>query len=144
MRSKKTSREFNRKDAEEIIMKKAYFSDKAPRPVGPYSQIVESGNLYFLAGQIPLSPEGTMREGDISAQTRQVMENLRGVLEAAGLTMNHIVKTSIFLADINDFDAVNNVYGEYFQEPFPARSTIQAGKLPKGARVEIDAIAAKN
>src|SRR5436309_5266576 len=102
-------------------MKKAHSSNKAPRPVGPYSQIVEVDNLFFLAGQIPLTPEGTMREGDIATQTRQVMENLRGVLEAAGLTTNHIVKTTIFLEDINDFDAVNKVYGEYFQEPFPAR-----------------------
>ena len=124
-------------------MKKAHFSNKAPRPVGPYSQIVEVGNLFFLAGQIPLTPEGTMREGDIATQTRQVMDNLRGVLEAAGLTTNHVVRTTIFLADINDFDAVNKVYGEYFQEPFPARSTVQAGKLPKGARIEIDAIAAR-
>ena len=125
-------------------MKKAHFSNRAPKPVGPYSQIVEVGNLFFLAGQIPLTPEGTMREGDIATQTRQVMENLRGVLEAAGLTTNHVVKTTIFLADINDFEAVNKVYGEYFQEPFPARSTVQAGKLPKGARIEIDAIAAKD
>jgi endoribonuclease L-PSP, putative len=125
-------------------MKKAHFSNQAPRPVGPYSQIVEVGNFFFLAGQIPLTAEGTMREGDIVTQTRQVMENLRGVLEAAGLTTNHVVKTTIFLADINDFDAVNKVYGEYFQEPYPARSTVQAGKLPKGARIEIDAIAAKD
>lgn len=123
-------------------MKKAYFSDKAPKPVGPYSQIVQVGDLLFLAGQIPLTSGGTMLEGDIATQTRQVMENLKAVLQAAGLTMNHIVKTTIFLSDITDFEAVNKVYGEYFQEPYPARSTVQAGKLPKGARVEIDAIAA--
>lgn len=125
-------------------MKKAHFSKKAPHPVGPYSQIVEVGNLFFLAGQIPLTPEGSMREGDIATQTRQVMENIRGVLEAAGLVMNHVIKTTIFLADIGDFDSMNKVYGEYFQEPFPARSTLQAGKLPKGARIEIEAIAARD
>ena len=122
-------------------MKKAHFSERAPKPVGPYSQVVQVGDLFFLAGQIPLTAEGTMLEGDIAAQTRQVMENLKAVLHASGLNMNHIVKTTIFLADIADFDAVNKIYGEYFQQPFPARSTIQAGKLPKNARVEIDAIA---
>ena len=127
-----------------MSMKKAYFSEKAPKPVGPYSQVVQLGDLFFLAGQVPLTAEGTMLEGDITMQTRQVMENLQAVLLAAGLNMNHIVKTTIFLADIGDFEAVNKVYGEYFQQPYPARSTVQAGKLPKNARVEIDAIAGTN
>ncbi len=125
-------------------MKKTYFSEKAPKPVGPYSQVVQVGDLFFLAGQVPLTAEGTMLEGDITAQTRQVMENLKGVLQAAGLNMNDIVKTTIFLADIGDFEAVNKVYGEYFQQPYPARSTVQAGKLPRSARIEIDAIAHKS
>lgn len=122
-------------------MKKAIFTEKAPHPVGPYSQVVHAGGFLFLAGQIPLTADGTMIEGDAAAQARQVMENLKAVLEAAGAGMNQIVKTTIFLADLADFETVNKIYAEYFQEPYPARSTIQAGKLPKGARIEIDAIA---
>ncbi len=122
-------------------MKKAFITDQAPRPVGPYSQVVQCGQFLFLAGQVPLTPEGTMREGDIAVQTRQVLNNLRAVLETAGATMNDVVKTTIFLADLADFETVNKVYAEYFQEPFPARSTVEVSKLPKGARLEIDAIA---
>ncbi len=122
-------------------MKKAFFTEKAPRPVGPYSQVVQAGGFLFLAGQIPLTSNATMTEGDVSVQARQVMENLKAVLEAAGAGMNQVVKTTLFLADLGDFEAVNKVYAEYFSEPYPARSTVQAGKLPKGARVEIDAIA---
>jgi len=122
-------------------MKKAFFTEKAPKPVGPYSQIVQAGSFLFLAGQIPLTSENTMLEGDIVAQARQVLNNLKAVLEKAGASMNHVVKTTIFLADLSDFEAVNKVYAEYFEEPFPARSTVEASKLPKGARVEIDAIA---
>ncbi len=122
-------------------MKQAFFTGKAPHPVGPYSQVVSAGGFLFLAGQIPLTSSGTMTEGDVATQARQVMENLKAVLEAAGAGMNHVVKTTIFLADLADFETVNKVYAEYFQEPYPARSTIQAGKLPKGARIEIDAIA---
>ena len=123
-------------------MKKAFFTEKAPRPVGAYSQVVQAGGFLFLAGQIPLTSNGTMTEGDVSVQARQVMENLKAVLEAAGAEKNQVVKTTIFLADLGDFEAVNKVYAEYFSEPYPARSTAQAGKLPKGARIEIDAIAA--
>jgi 2-iminobutanoate/2-iminopropanoate deaminase len=122
-------------------MKEVYVTDKAPRPVGPYSQVVKAGGFLFLAGQIPLTSENVMNEGDIAAQTHQVMNNLQAVLEKAGATLNHVVKTTIFLADLNDFEAVNQVYAQYFQEPYPARSTIQAARLPKGARLEIDAIA---
>jgi len=122
-------------------MKKAFRTDQAPSPVGPYSQIVQAGELLFLAGQVPLTPQGTMNEGDIVAQTRQVLNNLKAVLEAAGCSMDDIVKTTIFLADLSDFGAVNKVYAEYFGEPFPARSTVEVSKLPLGARLEIDAIA---
>jgi len=122
-------------------MKKSYLSEKAPRPIGPYSQVVQAGQLLFLAGQIPLTAEGKLLEGDVTSQARQVMENLKSVLEAAGAAMSHVVRTTIFLADLGDFETVNKVYSEYFQEPYPARSTIQAGKLPRGASVEIDAIA---
>lgn len=122
-------------------MKEVYVTDKAPRPVGPYSQVIKAGGFLFLAGQIPLTSENVMNEGDIVAQAHQVMKNLQAVLEKAGATLNQVVKTTIFLADLNDFEAVNQVYAEYFQEPYPARSTIQAARLPKGARLEIDAIA---
>jgi 2-iminobutanoate/2-iminopropanoate deaminase len=122
-------------------MKKAFMTDKAPKPVGPYSQIVQAGAFLFLAGQIPLTPEGKMNEGDVVAQARQVLDNLKAVLQQAGADMNRIVKTTIFLADLGDFETVNKVYAEYFQEPYPARSTVQVAKLPKGARLEIDAIA---
>ncbi len=122
-------------------MKKAYFTEKAPKPVGPYSQAVQAGSFLFLAGQIPLTPENQLLEGDLTAQARQVLNNLKAILEKAGVTMDHVVKTTIFLADLSDFDAVNKIYAEYFQEPYPARSTVQAAKLPKGARLEIDAIA---
>ena len=125
-------------------MKKAFMTLQAPKPVGPYSQIVESGGYLFLAGQVPLTPQGTMKEGDIKEQTRQVLNNLKGVLEAAGATMNDVVKTTIFLADLGDFETVNGVYAEYFQEPFPARSTVEVSKLPRGARLEIDAIASRS
>lgn len=122
-------------------MKKAYFTEKAPKPVGPYSQVVQAGSFLFLAGQIPLTSENQLLEGDLTAQARQVLNNLKAVLEKAGATMDHVVKTTIFLADLSDFDAVNKIYAEYFSEPYPARSTVQAAKLPKGARLEIDAIA---
>lgn len=122
-------------------MKEVYVTDKAPRPVGPYSQVIKAGGFLFLAGQIPLTPENVMNEGDVVQQAHQVMKNLQAVLEKAGATLNHVVKTTIFLADLNDFEVVNKVYAEYFQEPYPARSTIQAARLPKGARLEIDAIA---
>ncbi|PWT94040.1 MAG: hypothetical protein C5B54_00695, partial [Acidobacteria bacterium] len=112
-------------------MKKAFMTDKAPKPVGPYSQVVEAGGFLFLAGQIPLTPEGTIREGDIQTQARQALNNLKEVLEKAGSGMNQIVKTTIFLADLGDFEGVNKVYAEYFQEPYPARSTVEVAKLPK-------------
>lgn len=125
-------------------MKKSFKTEQAPHPVGPYSQVVESGSLLFLAGQIPLTPAGQMLQGDIAAQTRQVLNNLKAVLKEAGAQMDDIVKTTIFLADLSDFETVNGVYAEYFSEPFPARSTVQVAHLPKGARLEIDAIAVKH
>jgi 2-iminobutanoate/2-iminopropanoate deaminase len=126
-------------------MKKAFRTEQAPNPVGPYSQVVQCGELLFLAGQVPLTAgSGPLNDGDIVAQTKQVLNNLKAVLEAAGCTMDHIVKTTIFLADLGDFEAVNKVYAEYFREPYPARSTVQVSKLPKGARLEIEAIASRS
>jgi 2-iminobutanoate/2-iminopropanoate deaminase len=123
-------------------MTRAVTSADAPRAIGPYSQAVRAGQLVFLSGQIPLDPAtGRMVEGDIAAQTRQVMTNLGALLTAAGLSFAQVVRATIFLADMNDFAAVNEVYGSYFKEPFPARATVQVARLPKDARVEIDLIA---
>ncbi len=114
----------------------------APAAVGPYSQAVRIGDLIYTAGQIPLVPEtGQLIEGGIEAQTRQVMQNLQNVLEAAGSSLNQIVKTTIFVTDIKDFSFVNAVYGDFFQENPPARSTVQVAALPLGVNIEIEAVA---
>lgn len=119
-------------------------TEKAPKAIGPYAQAVkvDCGKMIFCSGQIPLDPKtGEMIEGDIAAQTRQVMENLREVLAAGGATFENVVRCNIFLADMNDFGIVNEVYGEYFPENPPSRATVQVARLPKDARVEIDCIA---
>jgi 2-iminobutanoate/2-iminopropanoate deaminase len=114
---------------------------KAPKAVGPYSQAVQHGSLLFVSGQIALDARtGEMVEGDISAQTRQVLENLTAVIEAAGFTLGDAVKCSCFLRDMNDFAAFNAVYGEYFGRALPARETVEVARLPKDARVEISVI----
>jgi 2-iminobutanoate/2-iminopropanoate deaminase len=114
----------------------------APAAIGPYSQAVRAANMVFLSGQIPLDPAtGAMVEGDIRAQTERVMTNLGAVLEAAGLSFANVARTTIYLTDLGDFAAVNEVYGKRFPENPPARATVQVAALPKGARVEIDAIA---
>ena len=123
-------------------MKHSFSSDNAPKAIGPYSQAVRVGDLLFLSGQVPLDPATSqMIEGDISTQTRRVMDNLGAVLTSAGLSFAQVARTTIFLTDMNDFAKVNEVYGSYFTEPFPARATVQVARLPKDARVEIDAIA---
>ena len=117
----------------------------APAAIGPYSQAIENNGLVFCSGQIGLDPKtGALVAGGIEAETRSVLENLRAVLAAAGLHLRDIVKTTIFLADLADFDVVNRIYGEHFEEPYPARSTVQAAALPRKARVEIEAIAVKH
>jgi 2-iminobutanoate/2-iminopropanoate deaminase len=117
-------------------------SDQAPRAIGPYSPAVRAGQLLFVSGQIPLDPAtGHMVAGDVAAQTRRVLDNLGALLAAANRSFADVVRTTIFLADMNDFAAVNEVYGQYFAEPYPARATVQVARLPKDARVEIDAIA---
>jgi 2-iminobutanoate/2-iminopropanoate deaminase len=120
-------------------------TENAPKAIGPYSQAIRSGEFIFCAGQIPLDP-ATMKlvEGDITVQTRRVLTNLGNVLEAAGSSLSRVVKTTVFLADFNDFAAMNAVYAEFFGEQPPARSTIQAARLPAGALVEIEAIAVAN
>jgi 2-iminobutanoate/2-iminopropanoate deaminase len=114
----------------------------APAAIGPYSQAVLSGDLLFTSGQIPLDPAtGAMVDGDVTAQTRRVMENLSAVLAAAGATFADVVKTTIFVLDLADFGDVNAVYGAHFSGPPPARSTVQVARLPRDARVEIEMIA---
>jgi 2-iminobutanoate/2-iminopropanoate deaminase len=118
-------------------------TDTAPKAIGPYSQAVRVGDLLFLSGQIPLDPAtGQMVDGDVAAQTHRVMQNLEAVLKSAGLTFAHVARTTIYLADLNDFARVNEVYGSFLTEPFPARATVQVARLPRDARVEIDAVAA--
>ncbi len=123
-------------------MRQAVSSDAAPKAIGPYSQAIKAGSLIFVSGQIPLDPAtGAMVEGDIAAQTHRVFANLRAILEAAGASFDHVVRTTVYLADMNDFGIVNEIYGTYFSSPAPARATVQAARLPKDARVEIDLIA---
>lgn len=122
--------------------KKQVQTENAPAAIGPYSQAVKVGKWIFTAGQIPIEPKsGNLVSGHIKDKTRQVMENIKAILEASGAKMDDVVKTTIFLANLQDFTAVNEVYGEYFTEPFPARSTVQVAALPKGVSVEIDAVA---
>jgi 2-iminobutanoate/2-iminopropanoate deaminase len=114
----------------------------APRAIGPYSQAVRAGNLVFASGQIPIDPAtGNFVSGGVAEQTEQVIKNLSSVLEAAGVGLHQVIKTTVFLADMDDFSAMNEVYGRYFTENPPARATVQAARLPRDARVEIDAIA---
>jgi 2-iminobutanoate/2-iminopropanoate deaminase len=123
-------------------MKRAASSPDAPKAIGPYSQAVRAGQLLFVSGQVPLDPAtGALVPGDIAAQTRRVFDNLAAVLKAGGRSFADVVRTTVFLADMNDFAAVNDVYGTYFSEPYPARATVQVARLPKDARVEIDLIA---
>jgi 2-iminobutanoate/2-iminopropanoate deaminase len=124
--------------------RKAFHSEGAPKAIGPYSQAVQAppGSWTFLSGQIPLDPKtGQVVPGDVAAQAQRVMENLKAVLAAAGLNFGHVVRCTIFLTDLNDFSTVNEVYGRYFDHPPPARSTVQVAGLPRGAKLEIDAIA---
>jgi 2-iminobutanoate/2-iminopropanoate deaminase len=123
-------------------MKKVISTTKAPSAIGPYSQAIQCGNLVFTSGQIPIDPAtGVFVEGGIKEQTRQSLLNVKAVLEEAGLTMGHVVKTTVFMADMNDFADMNAVYAEFFTEPYPARSAVAVKTLPKGALVEIEVVA---
>jgi 2-iminobutanoate/2-iminopropanoate deaminase len=123
-------------------MKQIVRTDNAPKPVGPYSQAIRAGNLLFVAGQGPLDPQTGQRvQESIQAETRQVLENVKAILEAGGSSLDQVVKTTCYLADMNDFQAFNAVYAEYFASDPPARTTIQAGRLPMDIRVEIEVIA---
>lgn len=123
-------------------MRQIVETEKAPRAIGPYSQAVIAGGFVFASGQIPLDPQtGEFVAGGVAEQTEQVLRNLSAVLEAAGASLGQVVKTTVFLADMNDFAAMNEVYGRYFSEEPPARATVEAARLPRDARVEIEAIA---
>jgi 2-iminobutanoate/2-iminopropanoate deaminase len=126
-------------------MKKIISTKEAPAAVGPYSQAVRVGSTVYCAGQIPLDPKsGQIVPGDIGAQTQRVLENIAAVLRAESLSFENIVKTTIFLTNLSDFQTVNEIYGSYFKEEPPARSTVQVPALPKGANVEIEVIAVAN
>ena len=126
------------------MMRKAIQTDNAPKAIGPYAQAVQvpGGQWTFLSGQIPIDPAtGQVVQGDISIQTARVMENLKAVLAAAGLTFAQVVRCTLYLTDLNDFSKANEAYGKYFEAPHPARPTVQVAGLPRGAKIEIDAIA---
>ena len=119
-------------------------TDKAPAAIGPYSQAIRTGNLVFVSGQLPIIPEtGAFPEGGIKEQTRQSLLNARAILQSEGLDLNNVVKTTVFLSEIANFGPMNEVYAEFFQEPYPARSAFAVRDLPKGALVEIEMIAAE-
>jgi len=123
-------------------MKKVISTTKAPSAIGPYSQAIQVGNLVYTSGQLPIDPStGSFPDGGVKEQTRQSLLNIQSILQEAGLTMDNVVKTLVFLADMNDFVEMNSVYSEFFKAPFPARSAVAVKTLPKGALVEIEAVA---
>jgi 2-iminobutanoate/2-iminopropanoate deaminase len=122
--------------------KKVIYTEKAPEAIGPYSQAVEAGNFLFISGQIPLDPQtGSLVGEDIETQTERVLENLKAIVESEGLTLDNVVKTTIYLCDMNDFNRFNAVYSRYFQTDPPARATVEVTRLPKNVLIEIEAIA---
>ena len=126
------------------MSKKAINTEKAPKAIGPYSQAIQVGNLVYTSGQLPIDPTtGAFPEGGIKEQTRQSLCNIQAILEEAGLTMSNVVKTTVFLADMNDFADMNAVYAEFFTQPYPARSAVAVKTLPKNALVEIEVVAAE-
>jgi len=126
-------------------VRRAIVTDKGPKPVGPYSQAIVEGEFIFVSGQGPINPgTGSLELGDARAETKRVFENMKAILTAAGSSLEQVVKCNVYLRDINDFAAMNEVYQSYFSAPFPARTTIQAGALPGGIAVEIECIAKKS
>jgi 2-iminobutanoate/2-iminopropanoate deaminase len=124
-------------------MRDAVLTDRGPKPIGPYSQAVRANGFLYVSGQVALDPKtGEMTGADIRQQTERTLENVRGIVEAAGSNLHHVVKTTVFLKDMSDFAAMNEVYGKYFTSAPPARSTLQVARLPKDALVEIEVIAA--
>lgn len=125
-------------------VKEVIYTEAAPKPIGPYSQAVKTGNMLFVSGQIPIDPKtGEVVKGGIKEQTRQVLENIKAVLEAAGYTLNDVTMAFVFLADMNMFPEYNEVYAQYFKEKPPARVTVQAARLPRDALIEIAVIAVR-
>jgi 2-iminobutanoate/2-iminopropanoate deaminase len=122
-------------------MRQTVHTDRAPEAIGPYVQAVRVGDLVFTSGSIPLRPDGSLVEGDVRVQTEQVMANLAAVLDAAGTSLAHAVKTTCFLADLNDFAAFNEVYGRWVGDAKPARSTVEVARLPRDVRVEVECVA---
>lgn len=123
-------------------MKEVISTENAPFAIGPYSQAIKTNGMLFCSGQIPIDPAtGDFVEGEVAEQTEQVFKNLKAVLEAGGMDLENVVKTTVFLADMNDFGAMNEVYGRYFDSNKPARATVQAARLPRDAKVEIECIA---
>lgn len=123
---------------------KAISTEKAPAAIGPYSQAIESNGMVFVSGQLPIDPEtGVFASSDITGQTRQSLTNMRNILESEGLSLSNVVKTTVFLSDMNNFAAMNEVYSSFFSSPFPARSAVAVKTLPKDALVEIECIAAR-
>ncbi|WP_072150330.1 RidA family protein [Candidatus Kryptobacter tengchongensis] len=124
--------------------KKIVYTEKAPKPVGPYSQAVIAGDFIFTAGQIPIDPKtNQVVQGDIKEQTKQVLENLKAVLEASGATFDDVVKVTVYMRDLNEFSAMNEIYSEYFKNSPPARTTVEVSRLPRDVKVEIDLIAVR-
>ena len=124
-------------------MRQAVSTPSAPKAIGPYSQAIRAGSLLFVSGQVPIDPAtGQIINGDIAAQTHRVFQNIGEILKAGGASFDHVVRTTVFLADMNDFTAMNEAYATYFTAPAPARATVQVSRLPRDARVEIDVIAA--
>jgi 2-iminobutanoate/2-iminopropanoate deaminase len=123
-------------------VRQAVSTPSAPQAIGPYSQGIRAGSLLFVSGQVPIDPAtGKMVEGDVAAQTHRVLQNIGEILKAGGASYDHVVRTTVFLADMNDFAAMNAVYAGYFSAPAPARATVQVSRLPRDARIEIDVIA---
>ena len=125
-------------------MKQAISTDKAPAAIGPYSQGIVAGSTLYISGQIPVDPATGKISDSIEDQAKQSLTNISQILAAYGLTMNNVVKTTVFLTDLNDFAAVNTIYAEFFEEPYPARSCVEISKIPKGCKIEIECIAAVN
>jgi 2-iminobutanoate/2-iminopropanoate deaminase len=123
-------------------VRNAVSTPSAPKAIGPYSQAIRAGSLLFVSGQVPIDPAtGQIIDGDIAAQTHRVFQNIGEILKAGGASFDHVVRTTVFLADMNDFGAMNEIYATYFTSPAPARATVEVSRLPKDARVEIDVIA---
>lgn len=131
-----------RKRKDNKMSKKTISTSKAPQAIGPYSQAIQAGSFIFISGQIPIDPvSGELLSGDINSQTKRVLDNIKGVLEAIGSSLDSVVKTTIYLRNLGDFNSVNEVYGSYFKKEPPARATVEVSRLPKEAGVEIEAVA---